>query len=658
VTKRKLIGAIAMTCVLALFAAACGGGGGGKTTTGGNTTTGSSPTGATATGGTTPTGPTTTGSGPSPQTQGGTYRTAIEDFGFTGAFDPTGEYLGSAWGLYSDMLLRTLMTYKHVAGTEGDQLVPDIAADNPDVSADGLTYTFKLKTGVKFGPPLNRDVTSKDIEYAFERINTKSLVAQYGFYYDGVIKGMDGQAPKPTPVSGIETPDDSTIIFHLEKPTGDLLYRLAMPATAPMPPEVAGCFTKAGDYGRYVISSGPYMIDGEQNLDASSCDTLKPISGFDPTKELTIVRNPAYDASTDSPDVRENNINGLHVSIDTNTDDIFQKIQTGELDGSWASSPPQPVEQKYLTDPTLKGLLHSDSGDRTWYITMNVLVPPFDDVHVRAAVNYAIDKQALQKAWGGPPHGDIATHIMPPTVLDFGGETYDPYQTPNEAGSADQAKQEMAKSKYDKNGDGVCDDPVCTNVIFLNRTTPPHVDMTPSIVDSLSSIGVKLKVRELDTGTCYTTIQTVKALIPISACPGWGKDYADPSTFAVLFDSSGISCEGQIDYSELGMTTAKAKECGDNVLAAYNKVKDEVPNADADIAKCNALSGDDRTNCWIQFDKDLMTKYIPWVPYLWANNFTIVNPSVTEYTFDQFSGTISWCHIAVNNGIDDPTSLE
>ncbi len=645
--KTKFLGALALTCTLALFAAACGGGGGGEATT--------APTTAVTSGAATGSPPAPTSAPATTQAdKGGTYRTAIESFGFTGAFDPTGEYLGAAWGLYSDLLLRTLMTYKHIEGVDGDALVPDIAESNPDVSADGLTYTFRLKSGVKFGPPLDRDVTSKDIEYAFERINTKSLVAQYGFYYNGVIVGMTGQEKKPAPVEGIETPDDSTIILHLEKPTGDLLYRLAMPATAPIPEEVAGCFDKAGDYGRYMISSGPYMIAGEDALDATSCETLKPISGFDPTKELTIVRNPNYDPATDSPEVRSNNIDGVNVVINTNTDDIFQKIQAGELDGSWASTPPAPVEQAYLTDPELKGLLHSDPGDRTWYITMNMLTPPFDDINVRRAVNYAIDKQALQKAWGGPPHGDIATHIMPPTVLDFGGEEYDPYATPNEGGSADLAKQEMAKSKYDTDQDGVCDSAVCDNLVFMNRSSPPQVDMTPSIVDSLSSIGISLKVRELDSSTCYTTIQTVKNLVPISACPGWGKDYADPSTFAVLFDSSGISCEGQIDYSEMGMDDAKAEECG--VKAEFDKVKDSIPNADADIARCNALTGDDRTSCWIQLDKDLMTKYIPWVPYLWSTNFTVVGPSVTTYVYDQFSTTISWCHIAVNNNID-PESL-
>jgi ABC-type transport system substrate-binding protein len=214
----------------------------------------------------------------------------------------------------------------------------------------------------------------------------------------------------------------------------------------------------------------------------------------------------------------------------------------------------------------------------------------------------------------------------------------------------------MAKSKYDSNGDGVCDDPVCTNVTFLNWTTPPLENLTATIQENLAAIGIKLKVRELDVSTCFTTLQTVKALIPISACPGWGKDYADPSTFAVLFDSSGISCEGQVDYSELGMTDAKAAECGANVKAAYDKVKDEVPNADAEIARCNGLSGDDRTACWIQLDKDLMTKYVPWAPYLWSTNFTVVSPTVTKYVYDQFSTTISWCHIAVNNNIK-PESL-
>src|SRR5204863_228821 len=108
----------------------------------------------------------------------------------------------------------------------------------------------------------------------------------------------------------------------------------------------------------------------------SSCNAIKPASGFDPTKFLKLVRNPNYDATTDSPSVRSNNIDGFLALIDSNTDDIFNKVETGELDGSWTSQPPPQVLQKYATDSSLRPFFHSDSGDRTWYITMNHVRSP------------------------------------------------------------------------------------------------------------------------------------------------------------------------------------------------------------------------------------------------------------------------------------------
>jgi peptide/nickel transport system substrate-binding protein len=587
--------------------------------------------------------------------KGGTYRTATTDFGFTGAFDPTGEYLGSAFGLYSELLMRTLVTYTHTAGLPGDEIKPDIA-EKWETSADGLTWTFHLKSGIKFGPPLDREVTSHDIEYAFERINTKSLVAQYGFYYNGTIEGMDGQAKSPKPISGIETPDDQTIIFHLTAPTGDFLYRVAMPATGAIPKEVAGCFDKAGDYGRYVISSGPYMLKGEDQLDTSSCGALKPISGYDPDKFMVFVRNPNYDASTDSPEVRENNLDGVVITIDTNLDDIFQKVQAGDLDGTGYAqlNPPAPVLRQYLSDPNLKDKLHVNSGDRTWYITMNLLTPPFDDIHVRKAVNYVLDKAALQKAWGGPvTGGDIATTIEPPTVL-APTASYDPYPSPNNQGDLQAAMDEMKQSAYDSNQDGKCDADVCNNLVMVNRNYAPWTDMSPILQDNLAQIGINVKIRELEAGTAYTTIDTVKNLVPIAANAGWGKDFADPGTFAVLFDSSGISCTGAINYSNVGMTQAQAKECGveDAWNAVTNNGKNALPSIDGQFDKCSAALGDARTACWASFDKELMENVVPWVPYLWASFATVTADSVTQFEYDQFAGAISFTHLAVNNGLD------
>ena len=589
------------------------------------------------------TAPKSTGSGGQVR-RGGVYRTAISSFGFTGGFDPTGEYLGLAWDFYGAML-RTLVTYRHVAGPAGNVLVPDLATSVPQPTDGGLTYTFHLKPGIAFGPPVSRPITSQDIAYAFERIDSRPEVAQYAFYFDGVVQGMSQHGGPPAPISGIDTPDASTIVFHLTRPTGDFLYRLALPATAPIPHEVASCFPTGGGYGRDVVSSGPYMIQGAQNVDISTCTAITPMSGFDPTTHLTLVRNPAYDQATDSTSDRSNLVNGISVIVDSNVTDIFEKVQNGSLDGSLADTPPAAIEQQYLTNASPRSGYHADSGDRTWFLTMNLTTPPFDDIHVREAVNLIIDKAGLVKVWGGSTHGEIATHIMPPTILDnqLTG-SYDPYATPGEAGSLTLAKQQMMLSKYDPKRDGMCDVAACKGLVMTNRNYPPWTDMESIVQQDLAKIGIGVVPRELETGAAYQTIQTVKNDIPIALNAGWGKDYPDPYTFAEpLFSSSSIIPSGNVNYSLVGLTKAQASAMG----VAYPA--GGVPSVDSRISQCEAMAGSARLACWVIFDKYVMTNVVPWVPYLWATNITITAPSVTRYQFDQFSGYISLTQIAVNN---------
>jgi peptide/nickel transport system substrate-binding protein len=538
---------------------------------------------------------------------------------------------------------------RHIGGTEGNKLYPDLAAEMPAISSDGLAYTFKLKSNVKFGPPVNRVITSKDVEYAFERINTASLVAQYGTYYCGVIKGMDCAARAVQPVSGIETPDDATVVFHLQQPTGDFLYRLAMPATAPVPQEVAKCFTKAGDYGRYVISSGPYVIKGAEKLDTSSCQAMKPISGFDPSKELIMVRNPNYDQGSD--DLRGNYVDGIQITVDTNVNDIFNRVESGGLDSSYVNQPPKTILARYLTDPDRKKLLHADSSDQTWYLTMNLGQPPFDDVHVRKAVNLVLDKAALLQAWGGAVWGQIATHVMPPTVLGNQlTQSYDPYGSPGFHGDLAKAQAEMEQSRYDSNQDGVCDASQCKNVVIVNRNVAPFTDMEPVVSGNLAKLGIEVKPRELATSAAYQTIQTVKNKIPIAMHPSWIKDYADPFTFAyVLFAGKAINPTGNVNYSLVGLSQKQAADLGVQYPAGGT-----VPNVDADIASCEKLAGGDpaRMTCWVNLDRKLMEQVVPWVPYLWSNNITIVAPTLTRYVYDQSSSYISLTQLAVGNKVD------
>jgi peptide/nickel transport system substrate-binding protein len=579
---------------------------------------------------------------------GGIFRVQTDAFEWTGGLDPTGEYLGWAFEFFG-ALHRTLVGYNHKPGDKGgNDVVPDAAENLGDVSSDGLTYTFKIKKGVKFQAPLNRQVTSKDYKNAFKRLANATFNATgYPTYYLSTIVGMQDMADgKAQDISGIETPDDSTIIFKLTRPTGDFRYRLAMPAAAPMPEEVTKCITKAGEYGRFQMASGPYMIEGSDKIPVGDCAamTKAPASGFNPETHLRLRRNAAYDKSTDKAEYRSNYIDGVDLTKNTNTDDIFKKIEEGTVDGE-SANPPAPVIQKGLTDPNFKDNFKLDPGDRTWYLSLNLALPPFDDLAVRKAANFVMDKAGLVKVRGGSAAGVVAEHIVPPDVL--GGRLkvgeFNPYGSPNGTGDATKAAEEMKKSKYDTNKDGKCDESAaCKDVLFITRSTPIYRDMAPIVADSLAKIGIKLVTRQVE--NFYKAVQVTANTPPIGGGAGWGKDYADASTFfEPLLHSGAIKKEATQNYSLLGITTQQVSEYGVKAPAGLN-----IPSADADIDKCSKLLDKERADCWAELDKKMMNEYVPWIPYLWAVNQTVISDAVLNYTYDQFAGEVSFVHIAID----------
>ena len=578
---------------------------------------------------------------------GGTYRIANTDFAQSDGFDPSGEYFGSAWTIYNSLMLRTLVSYPFTAGPAGNELVADLATEIPEASEDGLTYTFTLKEGVEFGPPVNRAVTSEDIAFAFERIGTPSVAAQYGFYYN-VIEGMEEfAAGDADTISGIATPDPQTISFTLTAPTGDFLYRLAMPATAPIPEEVARCHTRAAEYGRYVIASGPYMIDGSDELDISSCATQDPISGFNPNTGLNLVRNPNYDPATDDTEIRQSNPDRFEISVNTNLDDIFTKIERGELEGSF-ETPPNAVLRRYLQDPDIREKLRVNSGDRLWFMYMNLTTPPFDDVHVRKALNLVMDLEGIQRAWGGPVQGSTPTDVLPDTMMpSLTSDAYAPFQQPPFAGDVEAAKAEMAQSKYDTDQDGICDAPACKGIVNVNRNFAPWSTMSPIIEQSAAEIGLEIETRELSRSAVNDESSTTSRKIPISAGNGWGKDYADPSTFMVLFDGRNLIPSGNTAFSLVGVTEQQAGPLGVTIPAGG------VPSVDADIDACNPLTGEERTSCWEALDKKITEEIVPWVPLMDATAIDLIGPSVTRYDMDQNGTEMALSRVAVDPSLQN-----
>ncbi len=620
-TVKRTIRIFAVLAVLGMIAAACSSSGGGSSAS-------------------------STASAGGAVQSGGTLKMAqLADI--YNAFDPQKEYSSVTWEYYRCCMLRTLMSYKGVPTDQGGaNIYPDIAASDPQISADGLTWTFQLQQGLMYAPPFqDTEITSGDIVRALEReANPKANVGGYSFYYS-VIKGFDDfGAGKADSISGLATPDDHTLEVTLTAPTGDMGYRFAMGATAPIPPNGDAPLGAAEghdkDYGRYLVESGPYMIQGADQMDFSlPASKQKPASGYVPGRSIVLVRNPSWSASTD--DLRKAYPNEIQVTIGGDNNDLYNQVDAGSLDFVVDGVPPANEIKKYASTPDLQPRLHVDPSDAVRYLSFNLAIPPFDDIHVRKAVNLALDKSGFRQLRGGETTGEIAGHIMVNSLENNLLQDYNPYATTNDAGDVTKAQDEMKQSKYDTNGDGKCDVSVCQNILTVTDSEDPYPKQSALLQQNLAPLGLTLNVKQLERGTMYNKCNDANSHTALCAAPGWGKDYADGYTFGgPLFDSSSNwpSC---CNYSLLGASAKDLKGWGYTVTS--------VPSVDDKIAECSAATGDARFQCWADLDKNLMENVVPWVPYLFDNNVAIISANVTNYSFDQFAGLTAFDRLAVKS---------
>jgi peptide/nickel transport system substrate-binding protein len=576
---------------------------------------------------------------------GGTLRIGAnhESLYFFSSFDPVNEVGSMAGVLQTNLILRTLVTHRHVEGAAGTEVVADLATEVPTPTNDGRTYTFRLKRGVRFGPPVNRRITSRDIKYAFARIKCRPCSYRYLDLYTRLIKGMRPLTPRPEPksISGIETPNDRTIVFHLTQASGDFLQRLTFPAAAPVPREVARCRYRSGRYGEFVIASGPYMLEGSEDLDISSCRTMKPIEGYREYRHLRLVRNPNYDPGTDDPSVRSSHPDRIFVEGYSRDRAIFRRIEDGRLDLGFAR-PRLSRIRRYLADPELRDNLQVNRSSYGNAIMMNLTQPPFDDVRVRRAVNLVLDKAALYEAWG-PETGELATHVIP-DFLTGGHPTsaeYDPYATPEHHGDVNAAREEMSASSYDSDGDGLCDSSDCENVYAISWPPfrgPQWPKINQILIDDLAKIGIQLDLHEDTNADAVYQVAKAVPITPLGSLFTW---FPDP--FHQMKDettTAAIDCNYNRNFSLIGATPETKEECGVSIGDFEN-----VPSVDDDLAGCRPLVGEERNECWRRFDRTLMEEVVPWVPYRWEKVFRITGGRIADYEFDQAHDEMSLAHI-------------
>jgi peptide/nickel transport system substrate-binding protein len=629
---RRYLKLLALAAVLALVAAACGGDEEepqATGTTGGQETAPTGATGETA---------------PAEFTAGGTLNMALLS-DVTAGFDPQKEYYATAWAFYRCCLARTLMSYDPT-DPDSSHLVPDLAADMPEISADGLTWVFTLRDGLTYGPPYEDvPITAQDIVRAMERELTPEVASTYFFYYldtesqGGIVGASDFYAGDADTIEGLVAVDDLTLEVHLNRPAGDLGYRLAMPATAPIPEGASE--NHVDDYGRFLVSSGPYMFEGSEQI---TDDT--PAPGYEPGQLIHLVRNPSWDPATDP--FRKAYVDEMVVVIGGTAEDNQNKIDAGELDIEYDGVPPAEAIRRYSTDPELQGQLFVNSSDGTRFLWMNLAVPPFDDLAVRRAVNFAIDRDGMRRLRGGETAGEIATHMIVPTLLGGNLEGYDPFPSPDHAGDIDAAKAEMANSKYDSNGDGVCDDPVCENVLFVTDEASPYAEQAALVQDNLEPLGITLDVKAFERSTMYNKYFNPKEHVPFGGGAGWFKDYADAYSFVYpLFYGPNILDAGNTNYPMLGADPDQLEKYGYTQEFGVT----EVPSVDDKAEECFALTEPaDRTTCFAELDQVLTEDIAAYVPFLWDNDIDIVSTRVENYVHSGFDGLMALDVVALVNG--------
>lgn len=574
--RRKHALAGAATAALALVLSACGGGGGG-----------------------TPQQPAQSASGGAAQPafdaaltqvfnpstkKGGTLKAAHSaDWD---SLDPGDTYYGYSFN-FGRYYWRTLTTYKTGPGPDGNTVVPDLAEGLGEPSADGKTWTYKLRSGLKFedGSP----ITAKDVAYAVARSYDKKRFPHGPSYLNELLDWpKDFKSVYDTPdveyKAAVEATDDTTVVFHLKKPFASMDYIVQMPMTAPVPQAK----DTAEKYKEKVVSSGPYKFETNEI-----------------GKRFALVRNDQWDAATDPN--RPALPDRIEVQLNVNADDLDNQLISGSVQLDIPGTGMQPAALgKVLPDPALKARTDNPTIPRLWYVSVIPDTKPLDNIDCRKAVMWAADRVANQTAFGGPlAGGDIATNVMPPPIV--GQEKFDLYTTPENKGDVAKAKEALA----------ACGQPngFATTMTF-RADRPREKALAESMQQALDRVGIKLTLKGFPGSSYFSdyagNVNYVKQNGVGLATHGWGSDWPDGYGFMqAIVDSRTI------------------RDAGNYNLSVKN------PEVDKLIDQASAeLDAAARAKLWVDVDKKVMED-ASILPVVWAKSLLMRGQGVTNLAYNE-----------------------
>jgi peptide/nickel transport system substrate-binding protein len=469
---------------------------------------------------------------------------------------------------------RTLYSY-NLSGPPDQATVPvpDIASGY-QLSADQRTYTFTLRPGVHYAPPVNREVTAQDFITAIQRLyDDKASPSQGPIYADLIAGASRFGAGKASRISGLTAPDAHTLTITLVQPAGDFLSILSLPYFAPVPGEYAASYQVGDNYDGHVVGSGPYTPDA-----------------YIPGATLVLVRNPNWEPATDP--LRKAWVDRIQIRLDVSLSSIQRAIDGEEADLSLDSHVPETQLARLRADPERARRLSVNPTGTLAFLVLETHrgAGAIADVRVRQAVNYAIDKVAYRDAIAGnfAPAGELASTILAPGSLGY--HPYDLYPTPGGRGDPAKARALLARAGYP---DGL-------TLTFVTQGSGRYAAATKPIQASLARAGIRLKP------TYYHEAEIVDESLAIPSKRrqhqigqgGWVLDYPG--------DNARQSIVPQYDNR---LDPAVSADFSEYHSPAVNRLIDQAL-AEPDQARRAAL--------WGQIDQRIM-RDAPMVPLVWEN---------------------------------------
>jgi ABC-type transport system substrate-binding protein len=490
------------------------------------------------------------------------------------------------------MVSRQLVSYKasYAAGASGTP-VPDMATYS--VSSSGLVYTFHIKPGVMWDTPTGaRQVTSQDEVRGIKRLCNPVNSAPPIAYWTNNIAGMKAYCAAfstltmPTSpaaqvtalnaymnthnISGLTTPNSSTVVFTLSHPSSSFLNIMALPMSSPVPAEINSYVPASVTEEEHFISDGPYTI-----------------TAYTPNVSYTLAKNPDWQSSTDT--IRHQYFNAVDITMGESATAVQEQLQTGAADMEWDTTVPT-ADVPQLVSSHNTGLAADFFGGLD-YMVFNVKSTAdggaLQKPAVREALQYCVNKRHVIQVNGGPAINEASNQILPP-AMTVGYKQINPYPSTASEGNPAKCKSMLAKAGY----------PHGITLTFVYPNNPPYPAQVVAMQSDFAKGGVTIKLNEQPTqGAYFDYIETPTNKAHWDLALGlWFPDWVGngaQSYFSPLLDGRQYAT-GSTDYGDYNNSTV---------------------NKYIDAALTTGSLTKAATN-WAAADKYIMTKNPAWVPLL------------------------------------------